>query len=122
MKLKQPDQETISSFQKSNLSIPEININWNASHFHLNNIENPHNITSKLKNLVMEQIEIGVQEIFSLVHVIFIVWMSVISLLVLVIMYYLWYVGDPQKLVNVGTDFLMKELEKLTNCNERAVN
>ena len=46
-------------------------------------------------------------------HMMFIVWLAILSLLVLIILYYIWQVGDPQKLVNIGSELIMTEINKL---------
>ena len=70
-----------------NLNLTKFNPDWNISHYLSNEIEPTENLTKRLKSLEISIPELGYQETFSLIHLIIIVWLSLLTLISALILY-----------------------------------
>lgn len=78
---------TFEEYKTNNLNLTKFNPEWNMSHFISNEIEPTENLTKRLNNLEITIPELGYQETFSLIHLIIIMWLSLITILLALILY-----------------------------------
>ena len=115
---------TFAEYQKTNITITKFNPNWNISHLISNDIEPMENFTKRLKNLEIKIPDLEYQETFSLVHLILIIWLTLLTL-ILAITLYCTYVQKPQilptnigELSTRGMELLAKNLNTTTQERE----